>query len=110
MKPSHTTHRLRLSWPSRNSGSSPGLNRPSAGVSSDIVAQAGRIRQRPAWTFLERWLPLDIAVRRQGVPRAAVLFAVLSLLVALLAAAGLYVGSPAKPAPLPSPPNARGRA
>ena len=72
----------------------------------DIVAQAGRIRQRPAWTFLERWLPLDIAVRRQGVPRAAVLFAVLSLLVALLAAGGLYVGSQTKPAPLPSTPNA----
>ena len=47
----------------------------------DIVAQAGRTRQRPAWTFLERWLPMDIAVRRQGVPRTVLVFAVLALLV-----------------------------
>ena len=60
---------------------------------TDIVAQAGRMRQRPAWTFLERWLPWDIAVPRQGVPRAAVLFAVMSLLVALLAASVAYIGS-----------------
>ena len=31
---------------------------------TDIVVQAGRIRQRPAWTFLERWLSMDIAGRR----------------------------------------------
>lgn len=59
---------------------------------TDIVAQAGRMRQRPAWTFLDRWLPMDIAARRRGVPRAAVLFAAVSLLVALFAAA-VYVGS-----------------
>jgi hypothetical protein len=59
----------------------------------DIVAQAGRTRQRPAWTFLERWLPMDIAMRRQGVPRAAAVFASLFLLVALLAAGLLYIGS-----------------
>jgi hypothetical protein len=76
---------------------------------SDIVAQAGRIRQRPAWTFPERWLSLDIAVRRQGVPRVAVLFAVLSLLVALLAAGVVFVGSQTKPVPLPSALNAWSR-
>jgi hypothetical protein len=67
----------------------------------DVVAQAARMRQRPAWTFLERWLPMDIAVRRQGVLRAAVLFAVLFLLVALLAAGVVYVGSP-RPVALPA--------
>ena len=50
---------------------------------TDIVAQAGRMRQRPGWTFLERWLPMDIAARRQGVPRAAVLFAAVSCSCAL---------------------------
>ena len=59
----------------------------------DIVAQAGRTRQRPAWTFLERWLPMDIAVRRQGVPRAAVLFAPVLLLAALLAVGVASIGS-----------------
>jgi WD40 repeat protein len=55
----------------------------------DIVAQAGRTRQRPAWTFLERWLPMDIAVRRQGVPRAVLIFAVLALLVTVLVTVAL---------------------
>ena len=76
----------------------------------DIVAQAGRTRQRPAWTFPERWLPMDIAVRRQGVPRAAVVFAALFLLVALLAAGVVYIGSqrtqPVRPPGLPTTPGA----
>jgi hypothetical protein len=76
----------------------------------DIVAQAGRIRQRPAWTFPERWLPMDIAVRRQGVPRAAVVFAALFLLVALFAAGVVYIGSqrtqPERPPGLPTTPGA----
>ena len=76
----------------------------------DIVEQAGRIRQRPAWTLLGTWFPMDIAVRRQGVPRAAVLFAVLSLLVALLTAGLVYVGSqrtqPERPLGLPTTPDA----
>ena len=58
-----------------------------------IVARAGHIRQRPAWTFLGGLLSVDPAGRRQGVPRAAVLLAVLSLLVALLVAGLVYVGS-----------------
>jgi len=66
----------------------------------DIVAQAGRIRQRPAWTFLERWLSVDIAVGRQHVSRAAVVFASLFLPVALLVAGAFYIGSQTKPAPV----------
>ena len=64
----------------------------------DIVAQAGRTRQRPAWTFLERWLPMDIAVRRQGVPRAVLVFAVLALLITLLVATVAFIGArPSQP-------------
>ena len=65
---------------------------------TDIVAQAGRTRQRPAWTFLERWLPMDIAVRRQGVPRAVLVFAVLALLITLLVATVAFIGGrPSQP-------------
>jgi hypothetical protein len=65
---------------------------------TDIVAQAGRTRQRPAWTFLERWLPMDIAVRRQGVPRAVLVFALLALLITLLVATVAFVGTrPTRP-------------
>jgi hypothetical protein len=60
---------------------------------TDIVAQAGRTRQRPAWTFLERWLPMDIVARRQGVPRAVLAFAVLALLLTLLVATFAFVGA-----------------
>lgn len=66
----------------------------------DIVAAAGRTRQRPAWTFLDRWLPVDFGEPRLGLPRAAVVFMVLSLLVALLVAPAVYVGSQTKPAPV----------
>jgi Tol biopolymer transport system component len=66
----------------------------------DIVAQAQRTRQRPAWTFPERWLPMSIAVRRAGIPRAVMLFALLLLLLALFAATISIVGSPKVPAPL----------
>ena len=66
--------------------------RPCADYLPDIVAQAGRLRRRPAGTFLEGWFFMDISMRRQG-PRAAVLFAALILLVALLAAGIVYVGS-----------------
>ena len=64
----------------------------------DILRQVARTRQRPAWTFLERWLPMDIAVRRQGVPRAVLVFAVLALLITLLVATVAFVGTrPTRP-------------
>jgi hypothetical protein len=67
----------------------------------DIVAQVRRVRQRPAWTLLERWLPVDIAMLPQRVPRATVqLAAVLVLLVVLLGVA-VYIGSQ-RPTPLPA--------
>jgi Tol biopolymer transport system component len=66
----------------------------------DIVAQASRTRQRPALTFLERWLPMDIAVRRQGVPRAVLVFAILALLVTLVMATVAFIGTRPAPPPL----------
>jgi len=76
----------------------------------DVVSQAGRVRQRPARTFLAWWLPIDVAVPRQGVPRAAGLFAVLSLMVTLLVAGVVYIGSqrnqPERPPALPTTPGA----
>jgi len=59
----------------------------------DIVARAGRTRQRPRWTFPERWLSTDIAGPRQRQPRTAVLAVVLVLLALLALAASAYVGS-----------------
>lgn len=65
----------------------------------DIVTQARHTPQRPAWTFPERWLPMSIAVRRAGFPRAAVLLSLFLLVVTLLAVAVAVVGTPRTPAP-----------
>jgi len=56
-------------------------------------------RQRPAWSSLERWLPVQTTLRLAPVPRIAWMVAVVALLIAL-AAAFLLVGSrPRVPAP-----------
>ncbi len=67
----------------------------------DIVTRAQHTRQRPPWTFLERWLPMSVAVRREGIPRVAVLFALLVLLlVAAFATTVVLTGAPTR---LPTP-------
>ena len=64
----------------------------------DIVSRAEDTRQRPAWTFPERWLPMSVAVRRDGIPRGALLFAVLVLLlVAAFATTIVLTGAPKGP-------------
>jgi Tol biopolymer transport system component len=77
--------------------------RPAPDYRHDIVRRAATTRQRPAWTFPERWLPMTaITLGRQTlrpIPwRPIVLLAVLgALLVAILA---VYVGgSRTVPAP-----------
>src|SRR5215210_4070049 len=62
---------------------------------SDTLAQTARTPQRPAWTSLERWLPVDIAARAPtGVPRFPYRTILLIALVAtLVAAAALVAGS-----------------
>jgi len=68
----------------------------------DLVRQTAAMRQRPAWTFPERWLPMDLATRRlpfASVPIRALI--VLALILVLAAAALLLnVGSQH---PLPPP-------
>jgi Tol biopolymer transport system component len=61
----------------------------------DLVRRISGTRQRPVWTFPERWLPMDIAtvrVPQPGLPwRQIGVLAVLGLLLA--AAAAVYVGA-----------------
>jgi dipeptidyl aminopeptidase/acylaminoacyl peptidase len=69
----------------------------------DLVRQTARVRQRPAWTFPERWLPMELVTTR--VPATRIPWrqiGVLALLVLLIAAAVIgYIGSrePRLPAP-----------
>jgi Tol biopolymer transport system component len=53
----------------------------------EILVRTTRTRQRPAWSSLERWLPMQTTLRFAPAPRIAWLLVVL----ALLAAAGVAV-------------------
>jgi hypothetical protein len=85
--------------------------RPAPDYRHDVVQRAVRTRQRPAWTFPERWLPMTgIAQGRlrpqplRGTP--GLLAAATVLLAALLggaALAGAFGPSVPSPSPTPSP-------
>jgi Tol biopolymer transport system component len=77
----------------------------------DILRQTARTSQRPRWTFLERWIPVDTTAPRPAgfVRLPARPLIVLLVLAALLAAATVaYVGS-RHPAAPPFGPAANGR-
>jgi len=70
----------------------------------DILGQVGRTRQRPGWSFPERWLPMTaISERVATAPRIPMRLAVALalLLVVLVVSVALMAGSqrPAVPAP-----------
>ena len=73
-----------------------GSNSP--GYLDEILARTLRTRQRPAWSSLERWLPMETTLRLNAVPRFAWLFVVLTVVIALALIA--VVGS--RPHKLPS--------
>jgi Tol biopolymer transport system component len=76
----------------------------------DLVQQIARSRQRPAWTFPGRWLPMEIVTTR--VPTTRVPWrqiGVLALLALLLAAAlAIYAGSQQVRVPAPFGPAGAG--
>lgn len=73
----------------------------------DILARVARTRQRPAWTFIERWIPMPIALRLAVVPRALVILLLLLGLTLAMTAALLTVGGrPPLPAAVALPPPA----
>jgi len=68
----------------------------------DVLKVTAARRQRPRWTFVERWLPVDTAMRRpMGLRRTPIRALVVLLLLLLVAAVAVfYVGSrPRVPAP-----------
>jgi Tol biopolymer transport system component len=76
----------------------------------DLVQQVARVRQRPAWTFPGRWLPMDLVTTR--VPTTRIPWrqiGVLALLALLLAAAlAIYAGSQQTRLPAPFGPAGNG--
>ena len=65
----------------------------------DLVRRIAATRQRPAWTFPERWLPMEIST--QAVPTARMpwrALGVLTLIAVLIAASiAVYIGSRPRP-------------
>jgi Tol biopolymer transport system component len=76
----------------------------------DLLAGARRTRQRPAWSFPERWLPVDIATRFNTAPRYPVRAIGMTLLVLALISAALiaYVGTHQTRIPAPFGPARNG--
>jgi len=63
----------------------------------DILGRTARTRQRPGWTSIERWLPMDATLRLAPAPRLAWLLVVLGLVLALAAAVALVGSAPKLP-------------
>ena len=69
------------------------------------IERASSRPQRPAWTYPERWLPMELVTTRVPLTRLPMRqLGVLALIVALLAAAlAVYVGSQQQETKLPAP-------
>jgi Tol biopolymer transport system component len=69
---------------------------PAPDYLDDVFGRTGRMRQRPAWSFPERWLPMADITRSRAFPYSPPwrMIALALVIVALLVAAALvYVGS-----------------
>jgi len=74
--------------------------RGAPGYLDEILERTTGTRQRPAWSSLERWLPMQTTLRFAPVPRFAWLLVAIALLAAV-AVAVLVVGSQARRLPPP---------
>ena len=76
----------------------------------DILRRTAATRQRPGWTFLERWLPMSaLSERMAAAPRVPMRLAIaVVLLILALVAAAAYVGSQQRRLPAPFGPAGNG--
>lgn len=58
----------------------------------DILRETARTRQRPSWTFLTRWIPMDVATRRLAVAPVPLRMLVILALLIVVAIVGVLVG------------------
>lgn len=62
----------------------------------DLLRQTAATRQRTAWSFLERWIPVDLAIRRLPIRPVPWRTLAVALLILILAAAALVVAAGSK--------------
>lgn len=65
----------------------------------EIVERTRRQPQRPAWSFPERWIPMQLTMRPVYVPRQFFYLALVTLLALAAAAAVAFVGVGSRPVP-----------
>lgn len=65
----------------------------------EVMTRTRAIRQRPAWSFPERWLPMQLTMRPAYVPRQFFYLALVALLMVAVAAAALVIGAGRQAAP-----------
>jgi dipeptidyl aminopeptidase/acylaminoacyl peptidase len=65
------------------------------------LAATRRTRKRPRWTFLERWLPVQLTMTRTRSLRPVFAIVLLALLIVALVATALYIGSQRRLPPSP---------
>jgi Tol biopolymer transport system component len=71
----------------------------SPGYLAEILARTTRTRQRPAWSSLERWLPVRAPMKIMLLPRIAWLLIVAGLIIGLATVAILVGSRPRLPGP-----------
>ena len=64
-----------------------------------VLARTRRSRQLPSWLAFDRWIQMQLTMRRATVPRLAPLLLLVGLLIAALLAALVFVGSRPKVPP-----------
>ena len=76
------------------------------GYLDEVLARTTRTRQRPWWSSLERWLPVQSTARFAQAPRMVWLLVILGLVLALGTA--ILIAGSSKPLPSPFGPGAHG--
>ncbi len=74
---------------------------PEQGPSEVLARALARTRttsQRPAWTYPERWIPVQLTMARAMVPRPVLYAFLAALLAVLVVAAALLAWTPESPA------------
>lgn len=71
------------------------------------TARTARTRPRPAWLLLERWIPMELTMRRLPLPNAA-RYAALLVILALIAVVAFAIAGSQRRVPAPFGPAANG--
>ncbi|MET0772087.1 MAG: hypothetical protein ABWZ82_03300 [Candidatus Limnocylindrales bacterium] len=74
----------------------------------DLVVRTRRVRQRPAWTFPERWIPMTATTRRATTPMSGLRVALglsVALLLTLIITIGVLLATGSAPPAVVSPQN-----